>query len=265
MDAVPAKLESRTEAEWSQHWRFVPSVPKVVRQLAGHQTPPAERLNRAAYFIAGKLEDEDFHLFANAGQPLLKRQRDAWFDEILFHIPPTAVPGCYCPTSIEAMVSFEPLREIRTKISRSYSMVPAFVAKVNIGQFSEPPVDLIWNLEHEGNLTAIGNLLIAGALDWMDQLCNPITLEEQVIQGTLPHVSDSTGLEIVLATGGRHAARQVLKAWMDDPVRSSLIRNEITRLTRHMGPVYRSGEDYTDIAVLTVAFDLLPQRVLKSF
>ena len=264
MDSAPERLEAANESDWESLWRHVPQVPKLVRQLGGEsKLDPSERLDRAAYFVAGKLEDEDFHLFANAGQPLLKRQRDAWFDEILFHVPCTAIPGFYCPVSVEVLVSFEPLRELRAKISSSYSMVPPFVAKANIGQFLMPPRKILWNLEFDSSLSQIGGLIEDVGLKWIDRLCDPISLEANVIAGDLPFVSDSIGLELVLATGGRNAARRVIETWLDSEDRGPILKQELQRMQKRLGPAYRTGESNTDLAVIAVAFDLISPRRAK--
>lgn len=257
VDAIPRIIQATTDAEWQAAWSFVPRIPKLVRQLGrNHGCSHREALDKAAYFAAGKLYDEDFHLFSNGGQPLLKRQRGEWFDEILFHAPPHCLPGEYSPATVEVMVSFEPLREIRSKISRSCSMVPPFLAKANLGMLQFLPVRTIWNLAHEESIVEIGNLLSGPCLRWIEELCDPLTLEDRAAAGTLPFVDDATALELVLASGGKNAARRVIEEWRADPFRGPKLEAEVSRLSRRFGPVYRSDEVGTNVAVLCICFDL---------
>lgn len=257
VEAIPRVIQAETEAEWQAAWHYVPKVPKFIRQLGkNHRGSHREALDKAAYFAAGKLYDEDFHLFSNGGQPLLKRQRGEWFDEILFHAPPNCIPGEYSPVTVEVIVSFEPLREIRSKISRSCSMVPPFLAKANLGQLQVNPARTIWNLDAESSIAEIGTLLSGPCLRWMDELCDPISLEDRAIEGSLPFVDDATALELVLASGGRNAAKRVIAEWRADPFRGPKLEAEVARLSRRFGPVYRSDEVGTNIAVLCICFDL---------
>ena len=211
---------------------------------------------RAAYFAAGKLQDEDFHIISNGGQPLLRRQRGDWSDEILFHAPPYGIDGHYSPVSVEVMVSFEPLREVRAKYSRSLTSVPAFVAKANLGQFLEEPSRTIWNVAFEESVQDIALVLHRNALGWIEELCDPISLEDRVVAGSLPFVDDATGLELVLARGGTTGARQVVREWSKDPIRGRLLENELKRLSTQFGPVYRCEDVGSNIAVLCVCYDL---------
>lgn len=264
MEAVPQLIRANTDAEWQAAWRFVPQVPKLIRQLASSpKCSHRESLMRAAYFASGKLNSEDFHIFANGGQPLLKRQRGAWLDEIIFHCPPHQVPGQYSPVSVEIMMSFEPLREVRAKFSRSCAMVSTFLASANIGELMNPPAKTIWNLEFDGSTVEIARLLFSEGLDWIEDICNPVTLEDRVIAGTLPHVDDFTGLELLLALGGRSGARRVVDEWRRDPARGPRLEHSLQKLGRRFGPVYRCEDIETNIAVLCVCYDLWPRQRLR--
>lgn len=257
VDGIPRILQAKTDAEWQAAWNFAPKVSKIVRQLShSSKSSHRERLDRAAYFAAGKLYDEDFHLFGNGGQPLLKRQREEWLDEVLFHAPPHHIAGEYSPVTVEVMVSFEPLRQIRAKISRSCSMVPPFLAKANLGQFELEPVQKIWNLEHEQSIVEIGTALSGPCLRWIEELCDPLSLEDRAITGTLPLVDDATALELVLASGGKNAARRVIKEWRADPFRGPKLDIAHRRLSSKFGPVYRGDDPLMNIAVLAICFDL---------
>jgi hypothetical protein len=257
VESIPRKIDAYTEAEWSAAWNYTPHVPKFMRQLGvGPRGSHREALVRAAYFSAGRLQDEDFHLFANGGQPVLHRQRGDWFDEILFHAPPYDVDGHYSPVSVEILVSFEPLREIRLKYSRSYTSVPAFVAKANLGQLLSGPCMTIWNVAYEEAVQEIASLLHRKALGWIEELCDPLSLEDRVIEGTLPFVDDSTGLELVLALGGKIGARRVVNEWRQHPTKGPLLEREVRRLSNQFGPVYRSDDIGSNIAVLCICYDL---------
>ncbi|MBC8064707.1 MAG: hypothetical protein H7Y17_07740 [Chlorobia bacterium] len=264
MDAVPQLIRANTEAEWQAAWNYAPQVPKLIRQLAGSpKCSHRESLMRAAYFACGKLHSEDFHMFANGGQPLLKRQRGAWLDEIIFHCPPHQVPGQYSPVSVEIMMSFEPLREVRAKFSRSCAMVSTFLASVNIGEFMTPSARTIWNIESDGSTVKIANLLFSEGLDWIEDICNPVTLEDRVIAGTLPHVDDFTSLELVLAVGGRAGARRVVDEWKRDPLRGPNLERSMRKLSSQFGPVYRGDDMSTNTSVLCICYDLWTSRVLE--
>jgi len=257
VESIPRKIDAYSSAEWSAAWSFAPHVPKFMRQLGiGPRGSHREALIRAAYFAAGKLHDEDFHLFTNGGQPILKRQRGDWFDEILFHAPPYDVDGHYSPVSVEILVSFEPLKEIRVKYSRSYTSVPPFVAKANIGQLLEEPALTIWNVAYQESVHEIATLLHRQGLEWIDELCDPLSLEDRVIAGTLPFVDDATGLELVLALGGKLGARRVVDEWRQDPFRGPALEKEFKRLSNQFGPVYRGEDVGSNIAVLCVCYDL---------
>ncbi len=264
MELVPKRFDSDTLADWRAAWEFRPNLPKVVQQLSKVRNKSVvESVMRAAYFAAGKLHDDDFHLFSNGGQPLLKRQRETWLDEVLFHSPPTGVLGHYCPAAIELIVHFEPLRDIRAKVSRSSTMVPATVARVNIGQLRANSMKALWNLEYEESITEIGNLLSVEGLAWIDDLCDPISLEDRVIAGTLPFVDDATGLELVLATGRKLGARRVVDAWRGDPVRGPRLERALNRLSRQFGPVYREDDTWGNVAVLCISYDLLSKQLIR--
>jgi hypothetical protein len=262
VDGLPSKILAHTAAEWQQVWNYVPKVSRVVRQISGGHR---DALAQAAYFVAGKLYDEDFHLFANGGQPLLKRQRDSWFDEILFHPGPTSVPGFYCPVAVELLVSFEPLREIRSKVSRSSSMVPAFLAKADIGELGIGARTL-WNVEQHDAVVEMADILHKRGLLWLEELSDPLMLEDRVIDGTLRYVDDAVGLELVLALGGKLAARRVVSAWQEDPFRGPGLMRGIEKLSRQFGPVYRSDDTGLNIAVLCICYDLWsrPRQIVRG-
>lgn len=261
VDGLPSKILAHTAAEWQEAWKYVPQVSKVVRQINHGQR---DSLAQAAYFVAGKLHDDDFHLFANGGQPLLKRQRDGWLDEILFHPAPTSIPGFYCPVAVDVLVSFEPLREIRTKVCRSYSMVPAFLAKVDVGELSSAGVKTLWNLEPHEMVVEIADLLHNEALEWLEELCDPVTLEDRVIDGRMPFLKDAEGLELVLAMGGKLAARRVINAWREDPFRGPSLVRKVENLSRQFGPVYRGEDPEMNIAVLCICYDLWTRNKVWS-
>lgn len=250
---LPSKILAHTAAEWQQAWSYAPRISRMVRQLTAVH---GDCLTQAAYFAAGKLYDEDFHLFINGGQPLLKRQRGGWMEEILFHPAPGSVAGCYCPVAVELMVSFEPIREIRSKISRCYCMVPAFVAKVNLGELGPDAAKVLWNVARDESTVAIGNLLHEKGLKWLDSLSDPASLEERVIHRQMPFVDDATGLELVLALRGRLAAQRVVEAWWTDEECGAILDRTMMRLCRQFGPVYRGEDENMNIVVLCMSYDL---------
>lgn len=258
MDAIPRLNRAFSDSEWKEAWQFAPKVPKLVRQLdSGQRCSVRESLHRAAYFVGGKLHDVGFSVFNNGGQPLLRRDREGWSDEILFHAPTTSIAGVYCPASIEILVQLHALRDIRQKYSRSFAMVPAFVASANLGQFETPPCRILWNLEDHENVEVIADMLYRQGLDWIEDLCDPVRLEDRAMSHRLPLVDDVTALEMVLSVGGRHAAARVMEEWLDEPGLGDSLREELRRLAKVVGPVYRGDSPGQNLAVICVCYDLL--------
>lgn len=260
MVEIPNRIRAYDDAQWREAWNYVPRVPRIVRDIEhSTRTSPLDSLFRAAYFVAGKLHDEGFSLFQNGGQPLLKRHREEWVDEILFHIPPTAAPY-YCPAAVEIMVSYEGLRSIRAKYCRSSTMVPTCVASVNIGAFDLPPCRLLWNLEDQTGVEDIAGFLHGPALNWIEELTDPLALEDKVVGRRLPNVDDVTGLELVMALGGKHSAARVIREWKDDPELGPALSRQLRELAHTFGPVYRGEDVEQNIAVMCVCYDLLGRR-----
>jgi len=262
VEAIPGLIRAYNEDQWREAWTYTPKLSKLVRQIeTGHRCSHRESLYRAAYFVAGRLYDEGFSLFQNGGQPLLKRQREAWTDEILFHSPNTGAPGFFSPVSVEIIVSLDSMRAVREKYCRSCAMVPAFVASANVGQFEIPPSKILWNLENEACYEEIATLVYESGLAWIEELSDPVGIEDKVIAHCLPNVDDTTGLEMVLALGGRNSAARVVRTWRQEPVVGARIDQHLHELSRTFGPVYRGEDSEQNLAVLCVCYDLLgPQR-----
>jgi len=261
VDEIPSRIRAYDDAQWQEAWSYVPKVPRIVRDIEhGARTSPRDSLFRAAYFVAGKLHDDGFSLFQNGGQPLLKRHREEWIDEILFHVPPTAAPY-YSPVSVEMMVSFEGLRPIRAKYCRSSTMVPTCVATVNLGAFEMPPCRMLWNVEDQACVEDIARNIHGAAMDWVEALTDPLALEDKVVGRRLDNVDDVTGLELVMALGGRHSAARVIREWKNDPELGPVLARRLRELAGIFGPVYRGDDCEQNIAVMCVCYDLLGPRM----
>jgi hypothetical protein len=250
-----------SEADWQAAWHESPEITRIVRQVAKSDRGSCrDTLFQSAYFAAGRLHDEGFTLFNNGGQPLLRRHRDAWLDEIVFRAPTTGVDGIYCPVSVEIMVSLHALEEVRAKYSRSYLSVSPLVASVNIGEFEIPPCRILWNVIDDGAIHAIGDRLATEVLDWIDLLDNPVSLEQQVSEHRLPLVDDVTGLEMVLSLGGSNSARRVFGRWLEEPKFAQEMKVAIDRHNRQFGPVYRCEDPTENLAVLCTCFNQRPSK-----
>lgn len=258
MEAIPDRIVAYSDAEWRTAWAFTPQVSKISRQIGSpsHHSH-RETLMRAAYFVAGRLQGEGFSLFQNGGQPLLQRRRDEWIEEILFHAPPTGVAGFYSPVSVELLLSLQSLPPVRQKYSRSAALVPAFVAKANLGELDDMPCRILWNVERHESIEEIAKRMFLEGLSWIDNLSDPFSLEDKVMAHALPLVDDVTGLEMVLAMFGRHAAARTVRAWQQDPETGPKLERQLEELGRTFGPVYRSEDPGQNLAVIAVTYDLL--------
>jgi hypothetical protein len=261
VEAIPDRIVAYSNAEWHAAWNYAPRIPRIARQIG----PPSrhsnrEALMRAAYFVAGRLQGEGFSLFQNGGQPLLQRRRQEWVEEILFHAPPTGVSGFYSPVSVELLLSLQSLPAIRQKYSRSVTLVPAFVAKANLGELDEPRCRILWNVERHECIEEIAERVYRAGLDWIDDLSDPILLEDKVLAHSLPLVDDVTGLEMLLAMCGRHAASRTVRAWQRDPETGPMLERRLEELGKSFGPVYRGEDPGQNLAVIAVTYDLLPKN-----
>lgn len=249
-----------TDAEWRAAWEYSPRLSRLERQLmssARHDCQ--ESVYRAAYFAAGMLHDEGFSLLHNGGTPLLRRHRDQWIDEVLFRSPLTGVSGHYSPVSVEILVSLRTLCDVRAQYSRSVIQTSPFVASANLGELELPSCHILWNVEHPPAVEQIATRLRHDGLNWLEILADPVGIEDRVIARSLPLVDDVTGLEMVLAVGGKWSAKRVMDAWLEDPTMSRRIGQARTRLSRTFGPVYRSDDADMNLAIIGVRLDLFPR------
>lgn len=256
MNPTLPSYRAYTTAEWQAAWNGVPEV--SVSDRGVKHPAPYDRVVEAAELAGEGLRWAGFTHLTNGGLPLLKRYRGPWIDEILFHAPVTGVAGLYAPVSIEIIVSLRDLESIRTKYSRSCMMVSPLVAVANLGDYEMPPSHILWNVEHESSRSEIARRLATDALDWIETLADPVILEDRVAARSLPLVDDVTGLEMVLALGGRNAARRIVREWWNDPELAPRLQAAKAKLTQQLGPVYR-GEDATlNLGSLCLCFDLWP-------
>jgi hypothetical protein len=245
-----------TAAEWQAVWGAIPKPDSRERHLKS--PTPYDRVVEAAVSAGERLRWAGFTHLTNGGLPLLKRYRGPWIDEILFHAPTTGQTGSYAPVSIEIIVSLRELEAVRVKYSRSCMMVSPLVAVANLGDFELPPSHILWNVERESSRVEIARRLGTDALDWLEALADPVVLEDRVASRTLPLVDDVTGLEMVLALGGRNAARRIVKDWWADSELAPRLRTAKERLSHHLGPVYRGEDPDLNLGSLCLCFDLWP-------
>lgn len=168
----------------------------------------ASRIVDIAQYVGNALGPEGFRLFHNGGLPMLRRRREAVWDEIVFPTQPSA--GDF---SVRFHLNHDRVGEVRARFWRPSTRAPKAIAAGDIGLLDTPPVWSIWAAgEHARTAEAILTELQEHYLPWSDLFDDPPRLKEALREGNVPLIDLSTGVELMLAEFDAREAKRFYRS-----------------------------------------------------
>jgi hypothetical protein len=221
--------------------------------------PRPEALTEAAYFVAGALLRDDFHLFHNGGLPLLSRRSGDLVEEIILRPAPHQEGRPYLPVAVNLHLSHTRLASVRRRYWRSGGRALHAVASGNLGQLELPPCWVIWHFGTDRQI--LGDLvewIERLALPWFDGFHEAIELHGRLIDGCVPLVRTDTALEFMLAHYGAVEASMFLERSLENEQGlERAVREEIRRIRAHRAPLGFEDDVVHNLAVVATSFKLL--------